>query len=199
MKDKIIAALKLKYGGQVTTKLIEQLAEGLAGRVEQESDIDKVLSELDTMPLSPVAMQAEVERRVTEAHQKWQAEQQPKPIAPPAPKPNGDTPADVLEEIRQQLNELRTFRQDVTKKELLGELRSWAADHKIPVSLVEGTQVETTEQLTQVKERVSKQFDEIKQTLNIQDIPDKGPVTGTKTPPKEQIASEIAEISKKLK
>lgn len=87
-KDKVLAAIELKFKGKSITKTFkDNLATKWAAKIDNDTDIDGYIEDREDVILEAVS---EADRRATDAVKKVKAEIEPKP----EPKPN-DPPADV--------------------------------------------------------------------------------------------------------
>lgn len=141
MKEKILAELKTKYAGQLTSKFMESLAERLSEKVEKEEDIEGAIGELDGSPIKVTDLQAEGDRRATEVSAKVkdlrdQLEQLKKtPKDDPKDPPKDPPKDDQYAELKKELDEIK---QREKRREVMGRLTERAREKKIPDILLDG-------------------------------------------------------------
>jgi hypothetical protein len=183
MRDKILAELKKKYPG-LPTKLLEQIATKLAKTVTEESAIEGAISELNNSPLSltdfAAQLQAEADRRVTEARNKWnlehpseieeetetetEIETKPKP----GKKKKSDPVLEVLNEMRAEIKALKDEKNQTTLAEKLNAtLKDKLKDKKpIPALFVSKYKVDKAEDVDTVADTIINEYTALQQEMN---------------------------------
>lgn len=160
MKDKLVAELKKKYTGQLTSKFIESLAERLSEKVEKEEDIEGVISELEQSPIRVQDLQVEGDRRATDL-KKQVEELQEKLKQPPSP-PKADPPRTDTSDLEQKLADLeRKWNQREARSALLEK----AKEKRIPQVLLANVQVDDPAKVDEVLERLEEQSTALKQEM----------------------------------
>jgi len=161
MKEKLVAELKKKYAGQLTTKFIENLADRLSEKVEKEEDIEGVISELEQSPIRVQDLQAEGDRRATDLKKQIEElqdkiKQPTKPTDPPKP-PRTDT-----SELEQKLADLE---RKWSQREARNSLIEKAKEKRIPQVLLNNVQVDDPEKVDEVLQRLEEQSSALKQEM----------------------------------
>lgn len=160
MKDKLVAELKKKYTGQLTSKFIESLAERLSEKVEKEEDIEGVISELEQSPIRVQDLQVEGDRRATDL-KKQVEELQEKLKQPPSP-PKTDPPRTDTSELEQKLADLE---RKWSQREARSALLEKAKEKRIPQVLLANVQVDDPAKVDEVLERLEEQSTALKQEM----------------------------------
>lgn len=183
MKEKILAQLRVKFPG-VSKELLGRIADKLTAKVTAEDQIQGAIGELDNHPLSitdyAAFLQAEGDRRVTDAQRTWQQEQQaagdedeepddPKPTKPAVKgkkDKGGDDPISKLTTVVTQLaNTVANMQKEGNQKTLTEQLHLKLGDKKIPVTFAKGRTVEKLEDLETVFAEIESDFTAVKQDL----------------------------------
>ena len=121
MKDKVLAALGLKYKGKSLSKtFLESIATVIAAGITEENDIEGKITELDAL-INETANEGN--RRATEAALKAKAPA-PDPITPdPEPAPVNETPTDkLLKQLLEKVTKLESEKAQTSIKSKLAEL-----------------------------------------------------------------------------
>lgn len=171
MRSKILAKLVEKFPG-LSKEFLGLLSIQLEKKVTEESQIEGVLTGLDSLPISvsdlAAEFQKEGDKRVTAAQKKWKEENPDKPDPKPDPKPNpdpkpGDANAELLKEIREMRQEMTTLKTQQLQKTLSEQLTAKLKEKKIPLHLAKGRTVEKAEDLDTVFGEIEADYNEIKQ------------------------------------
>ncbi len=175
MKEKLIAELKTKYAGQLTTKFIESLAERLIVKVEKEEDIEGVISELDNSPIRVQDLQAEGDRRATDLNKKIQEmeerlKEKPKESVEP-PKDPPDTG-----DIDKRFAELE---KKLSQRDAMITLRERAKEEKIPSVLLSGVQIEHPDKVEEVLEGLKTKTSQLQKEMIGANLVGEPPKKGT--------------------
>lgn len=190
MKDKIYAELKKKYAGQLTSKFMESLSERLATSITEESEIENVVSGLESSPINIKDIQAESDRRVAELQAKLR-DIENKPPAPPTP-PN---PSPDISALMQKLDNLEKRE---SQREARAMLLERAKAKKIPEVLLDNIQVDSLEKVDETVNALYDKAQSLRQQM-IQDglvgEPPKKPSGGANS---NQIADDIKNLSGKF-
>lgn len=188
MKEKLIAELKQKYTGQLTSKFIETLAERLIVKVEKEEDIEGVISELDNSPIRVQDLQVEGDRRATDLKKKieeLEARMKPnEPQDPPEQEPN-EPNIDFEERFKE-------YDKRLARREAMIELREKAKEAKIPSVLISDVQIDSPEQVDEVLEGLREKTSKIQKEMisaSLVGEPPKKPTGGANS--KEQVRKDI--------
>lgn len=133
MKEKILAQLVTKYPG-VSKKFLGLLADKLAAKATEESQIEDVVNGLDDLPVPVTDLAAEFQRegdrRVSDAEREWKKKNPPKP-APKTEDPPKDDPAPADEApawARSMMQELQALKADKVKGTIREKLKEKLKD-----------------------------------------------------------------------
>lgn len=193
MKDKIIAELRVKYPGQLSSKFMDSLADRLAAKVEKEEDIQGAVGELDNSLIRVLDIQAEGDRRATELQKtisEMKAELNKKVDTPPP-----DTAA-AVQALQERLNQLEQEKQN---EAIHYKLMEAGRERKIPKVLLESATAKTAEEVDSVIQALEAKAVELRKELGVEigtDPPRKA--TGPATT-KEQVTDDIKQFSKNIK
>ena len=197
MKDKILAELKAKYSGQLTSKFMESLSERLATKVTKEEDIQGVISELENSPIKITDLQTEGDRRATELQKRNKELQDeinalkvrtPEPPAEP-PKPGAPDWAKDLQSLRSELDSMKKADQQRQARAALVER---AKEKKIPSLLVDGVMVDSIDEVNEIVSKLEEKATALKQELINEGLAGKPPAKPSGVyGAKEQIANDI--------
>lgn len=133
MKEKISAELVKKFPG-LSKKFLGLLADKLATKVTEESQIEGALAELDNSPI-PITdlateFQKEGDRRVTDAEKEWKKKNPPKPEGKTEDPKSDDPPKndDVPEWAKALLNEVKTLKREKVQGTMKEQLKAKLKD-----------------------------------------------------------------------
>lgn len=197
MKDKILAELKAKFSGQLTSKFMESLSERLAIKVTKEEDIQGVISELENSPIKITDLQVEGDRRATELQKRNKELQDeinalktktPKTTAEPQTQ---DAP-EWVKELQSLKSELDSLKKVDQQRQARAALVERAKEKKIPSLLVDGVTVDSIDDVDEIVSKLEEKATALKQELINEGLAGKPPAKPTGTfGAKEQIAQDI--------
>ncbi|WP_343302855.1 hypothetical protein AAHN97_15015 [Chitinophaga niabensis] len=181
LKEKILAELKKKYSG-LSNEFLGFLAEKMAVKTTEESQIEGAISELEKSPISVTDLAAEFQkegdRRATGASNKKEAElkekynlvekkaEPPKPPTPPNPEPGKEGNTEIAELKTMVLELSKTLAEKdakATKDSLFAKLKGKNPEKKIPDMFFEGKVVEKEEDIDKVYADVEAAYTAAKQ------------------------------------
>lgn len=193
-KDKILAELRKKFAG-LPANILGQIADKLAAKATEESQIEGLITELDNLPISlpdyAKLIQQEGDRRVTEAEKKWKAERKSDPDPDPKNDPMPDnTLAKKIEALEKQLAD---WNKEKSVSQLTEQLHAKLKEEKIPVQFAKGFLVDKAEDLDTVLASVKEHYTSTKQEMINQGLMTAGAPVGGGTPLKtDNIDADIA-------
>jgi hypothetical protein len=206
MKDKILAALKLKFTG-VSDATLTRIAEKKAGSVTTE---DQIQSIVDGVTFD-IVVQSEVDSRIANANkitvQNFMEKHKLKekdgkiiveetlPTDPPKP-PQSQDESPLLKEINELKNKVNGFEIQERKKVFGDKLRSQLKEKKIPALLADGYDIEKEEDIPKVLEQIEADHNTIKQEYINNGLVTEVPADGV---PKGNEASVKADIQRLAK
>lgn len=177
MKEKLLAELKKKYTGQLTTKFMDSLAERLAAKVEKEEDIEGVISELDNSPIRVQDLQVEGDRRTSEMQAKIREMEEKLTKPEPKPETKPETPANAIEAKFAELEK------KINQREARLALMERAKEKNIPSVLLSGVNIESADRVDEVLSDLEQKATKLKQEMIDQGLvsePPKKPTGGVK-------------------
>ncbi len=181
MIEQLRSELKKKYAGQTTNEYLENLAERLAAKVEKEDEIEGVLKELESSPVTIADLQVEGDRRVRSLRKELDELRKKKP-EPPKPEP--PKPDDVSAQIAELKREIESERKERQRQAARAELYERIKDKQIPRALIDDVVINTTDEVDDTVERLVAKTEALKKewgTVSPQDPPKKGdPNTGNR-------------------
>lgn len=208
MKQKILAKLVVKYKG-LSKQLLGLVADKMAAKVTEESEIEGAIAELDEM-LIPVPeyaklLQQEGDRRVTEAKKTFQQtaddteddpednSEEPEQKSKSKNKGGNDPIAKLAQQIQNLTTEITSFKQKEQQQTLSQKLAAALKEKKIPEVLMKGRVVEKEEDLETVIAEIEADHTALKQELNNEALGSGGrPIVGGGAPAdKTKITSDI--------
>ena len=182
MEKQILAELKSKYAGQLTSKFMESLAKRLAEKVEKEEDIQGAISELETSVVKIGDIQTEGDRRVSELNAKLKdaerrIEEAAKPVEPPIDN------VSKLEAMMKELQSKFDAKEIEAKKDKARALLlERVADKRIPKVLLDKVSIDSPDEVDDVIERLEEDHRLLRKEMGVdlsQDPPRRGePNTG---------------------
>ena len=202
MKEKILAELKKKYAGQLTTKFMESLSERLAAKVTEETQIEGAIAELENSPIKITDLQSEGDRRATEIQNRLQttkAEMQAE-LDELKKKPGLEPPKDKDDQYKLLEERLAAFEQKEKERELRGSLAERAKAKNIPPALYKNILIKSAEEIDQVVSDLEREAQEIKQSwINDGVVGEKPSKSDGGAGTDEQIKADIVQYSAKIK
>jgi len=197
MWEKILAQLVSKNPG-VSKAVLTLLAKKLADKVTEESQIEGAISDFEAnspMTIKEYAdfVQAEGDKRVTEALKK-----KDEPTPPTPPKPKDDQPDDMPPWAKKLQDTVTVLGQELTKKKTESTLEQFVAKAKekgVPEAFARKTLISEDFDIESSLAAVEAEWSSIKQVeLNSKVVGEKT-VSGVKTTEKE-VSSAIADFAK---
>lgn len=188
MKEKIIAELKKKYAGQLTSKFMASLAERLSEKVEKEEDIEGVIGELESSVVKIGDIQTEGDRRVSELNAKLKEYE--RQVEELQAKPPEDKTIQDKVDITKLEGMIRSLQDkfDAKEKEALRDkaramLLERVADKRIPKVLLDKVDVGSPDEVDEAIERLEEDHKLLRKEMGVdlsQDPPRRGePNTGS--------------------
>lgn len=161
LKEQIISQLKSKFPGVNLSKVrIDAIADKLAAKITEESEIDGKLDELNE--LFPFAEIAKQDDRLRTLEAKNKPVQQPQPQPEPSPAPSDDPVAKKLAEMEAKL---QAFEREKQQAKLQETFTKKLSEKKIPAQLAKGRTIESEEQLEAVITEIESDYTALKQQL----------------------------------
>lgn len=178
MKEKILAALRLKYPG-MPGELLGSIADKMALTITTDDQIQGGITELEKAPISiadyAAILQKEGDRRVSEGTRTHEAKLREKfefkeKVTPPGePKPGEPKPGEGDAEIKAQLasvlQKLATLESKEAKQGLQDQFAKKLAEKKIPASFARGRLIESADQIDKMLIEAEAEYTEVKQGL----------------------------------
>ncbi len=182
MKEKILAELKKKYTGQLTSKFMTSLAERLAEKVEKEEDIEGAIGELESSVVKVGDIQTEGDRRVTELNAKlkeYEQRMQEIEAKPPQVKTTQDK-VDIshLEAMVKELKDKFDAKEkEAQRDKARAMLLERVADKRIPKVLLDKVDVGSPDEVDEAIERLEADHKLLREEMGVdlsQDPPRRG-------------------------
>ncbi len=200
MKKQILAELKKKYAGQLTSKFMDSLADRLAEKVEKEEDIEGAISELESSVVKIGDIQTEGDRRVTELNAKlkeYEKRMEEIEAKPPEEKTVQDK-VDVshLEGMIKGLQDKFDAKEkEAQKDKARAMLLERVADKRIPKVLLDKVSVSSPDEVDEAISQLEEDHKLLREEMGVdlsQDPPRKGE-------PNKGSAKQIVEDLRKIK
>jgi hypothetical protein len=162
MREQIIAQLKAKLQTlgvkNLSKSRIDAIADKLAQKITEESQIDGKLDELnEVFPFAEIAKQDDQLRTLKAEKPKPQPNNPPKDDEPPV----DETPAWA----KALLNKVEALEKEKKQSALSEKLTKAIADKKIPAAFLKGRTIESEDQLDAVVSEIEADFTAVKQDL----------------------------------
>lgn len=179
MKSKILAKLSVKHKG-LSKHLLGLIADKIAAKVTEESEIDAAIDDLDNQLISvseyAKLLQQEGDRRVTEAKKTFEKqstesdeEEEEEPEAKPKGKEKSKGGDDAIAKLTQAvaaLTEKVASNEKQSKQQTLGEkLKAALKEKKIPEVMAKGRALEKEEDIDTVLAEIEADHTALKQEL----------------------------------
>jgi len=184
MKEKLLAALRLKYP-KTHAALLERVAETLASTVADETTIDTVASG-DGVKNLLTFFQSETDRRLTEGimtYEKTHKLKDGKPIVVDEPKPDDDpaTPAwakALMKQNQELALKVQTLEKGSVSSDLMKKVEAKLTEGKVPLKFLFGKTIEKEEDVDALVKQATDDFAEVKQELANQGVRIDPPASG---------------------
>lgn len=198
MREQIISQLKAKLltlgVKNLSNTRINAIADKLAPKIQEESQIDDKLDELNELfPFAEIAKQDDQLRTLS---------QKPKPQPNnPSPEPNPEPqPEEVPAWAKSLIQEVTQFRAEKVQQSLSAKLHEKLKEKKIPLDLADGIKLEKEEDLDTVFANVETKYTNIKQhMINDGFSQSSAPVGGSTTLKSDNLDSDIQAWAEKNK
>lgn len=177
MKEKLLAELKKKFPG-LSNEFLGLIADKMALKVTEDSQIEGALATLDTLPVSITDLaahnQQEGDRRATEAANKREstlkekfnfvdkANPNPQKQDPPAPTENAQL-TEVLNQLKAIQEERVADQKAKTREGLLAKVKAKFGENKVPDFCFAGITLEKDEDVDTAYQQVETNYNGIKQ------------------------------------
>lgn len=217
-KTQILAKLVASYPG-LSKHLLGLVADKLAAKVTEESQIEGAVAGLADLPISlqdyAGFLQKEGDRRVTEARTTWEQGQgngdeggegddgneptnPPKPTGKGKPNKGGDDPISKLTAVVTQLaTTVANMQKEGTQKTLTEQLHAKLGEKKIPVVFAKGRTVEKAEDLDALVAEIEQDHDAYKQELANQGFSQTSkPLGSNQTPNTDKVDADVVNFAK---
>jgi hypothetical protein len=175
MREKILAELRKKYAG-LPAHLLGLVADKLATKVTEDSQVEGAVGELENLPISLTdyakVLQQEGDRRVTEAQKEFD-KKNPKSDPPKNDPVPDDAPAwakALINQVSEQSKTIQQLQQEKVQGSLQQRLAAILAEKKIPAQLANGRTIEKPEDLDTVVAAIESDYTALKQDMNNQGL-----------------------------
>lgn len=172
MRDKILAQLITKFPG-VSKKILGLVADKLATKATEESQIQGAIAGLDELPITITEfgqlLQQDGDARVTEALKKVKPPKKEAATGDNDDDPKDEPAAGSTAALAKQIADLTKLVQGVvqkdTQKTLTEQLHAKLTEKKIPLHMAKGRVIEKAEDLDTTVAEIETNFAELKQEL----------------------------------
>lgn len=200
MKDQILAELKKKYTGQLTSKFMGSLAERLAEKVEKEEDIEGAVSELESSVVKIGDIQTEGDRRVSELTariKEYEGKLKELEDKPPAAQTSQDKEdiSNLEGMIKSLQNKFDQKEKEALRDKARATLLERVADKRIPKVLLDKVDVNSPDEVDEAIEKLEEDHKALRKEMGLdlaQDPPRRGD-------PQAASAKQIIDDIKKFK